>query len=95
MWAEEERRTRRRETRRNAREAVDEARLQEVLKAAGARRVNPEAARALRAVTEEEAARLAEEAVAVAEEREEAQEVQAQHVAVAAARLRQRAREER
>jgi histone H3/H4 len=81
----EDRRQRRRETQKRAREAVSEERLEAVLRAAGARNSQPEARRALRALVEEELSRYAEDAVQIAMEREE-ESVSAESVACAASR---------
>ncbi len=79
--------SRRREAQKRAREALSEEKLEAVLRAAGARRSEPEARRALRALAEEDLARYATESVRVSEEREE-QSVSGESVACAAARSR-------
>lgn len=56
--------------RREASKAIDEEALEAVLKAAGARRVEPDARRALKAVLEEAITELAERATQVVKERE-------------------------
>lgn len=60
----------RHKARREAAKAIDEEALEATLKAAGARRVEPEARRALKAVLEEALTELAERAAHVAKERE-------------------------
>ncbi len=60
----------RQRARREAAKAIDEEALELAFKAAGARRVEPEARRALKAILEETAAELAERATQVAKERE-------------------------
>ncbi len=82
----EEREDRRRRSERRAREikAVNEAAVEEVVRAAGARRSTPEARRALRALAERELARFASEAVAEAKARNQ-DEVDEECVAVGAA----------
>ncbi len=77
----EERTNRARES---AREAIDEERLEEVLRAAGAREVTEPAKRALRALSEEAIARYAIEAVQISRERKES-EVSEESIACAAA----------
>ena len=86
---------RRREDRRKAQErakassAINEGSLEEVLKAAGAKRSTPEARRALRSLAERELSRFAAEAVAEARSRAQ-EEVDEECIACGAAAAERR-----